>query len=83
MEIYKAPTGCIVYLDPDEETMERFDKVAQGCRGFLSANDRGSAGRSPRLQREGQPKTLWPAEESLEVTLDEPGSEPGPPVTTN
>ena len=40
MEIYKAKTGCIVYIDPDEETMDRFDKVAQGCRAFLSNHAR-------------------------------------------
>jgi len=61
MEIFRAATGCIVYLDPDEETMERFDKVAQGCRGFLSANHRGSEARLPQPQQEAQPQTPAPA----------------------
>ena len=32
--------GITVYLDPDEETMDRFNAVARGCRGFLSADAR-------------------------------------------
>ena len=67
--------GCKIYINPDEATMDRFNEIAQGCVGFLSANHRGPTTR--------QPQRLEAAIEAPEPTVDpvdaqpkEPGNEP-------
>ncbi len=49
-----------IYIDPDEETMDRFDEIAGGCAGFMSANHRRPA-KSPLPPPAEPPLTPEPA----------------------
>jgi hypothetical protein len=54
----KVINGHKIYINPDEATMDRFDEIAQGCVGFLSANHR-----RPAESQQPRPAELPPTPE--------------------
>jgi hypothetical protein len=55
--------------------MDRFDEIAQGCVGFLSASHRGPTTRQPQ-RREASREAPEPAVDPVDAQPKEPGSEP-------